>query len=140
MTRNLKSIQGYLDRRQARRDTVRSAARKWSVMIVTGNAAGMIAVGRYLAEQVALSALEDYQRVTLAVGALAFAIALVPSIMGAVALGMAPKDRSIMEGLRSEARELSRNLMIGGIGFIIGLASIIGTIVGYALSVILRSP
>lgn len=118
---------------------MRAEAQKWSIMLVTSNAAGMIAIGSYLADQTELGALEDFQRITLAVATLAFAIALLPSIMGAVALGMAARDKSIIDGLRSETRELTRNLMIGGIGCVIGLVCVIVAFVGVALGVLVES-
>lgn len=139
MTQSLKSIQAYLDRKQARRDTVRAASRRWSIMLMTGNAAGMITIVSFLADPDRLDLLQDFHRISLATATLAFGIALLPSIMGAVALGMPPTDKALKDGPRSDFKELRRNLMIGGIGFIIGLACAIGAICGLALSVMLET-
>lgn len=139
MTQNLKSIQSYLDRRQARRDTVRDAAQKWTIMLVSANAVAAITLANLLTDPEKQVALGPFQKAGLGFALLMFAIALLPSIMGAVALGMAPKDRAIQDQPVKDVKATQRNLYIGSIGFIIGLACVIGAISSLALQVISKS-
>lgn len=137
MTENLKSIHNYLERRQARRDAMRAASQKWAALIMTSNAAGAITIASQLTDSSKMTEFEPFQRIGLAFALLMFALALLPSIMGAVALSMAPRHKALMDQPLSEAKKLKRNLALGGVGFILGLAFVIGAMGGMALQVII---
>jgi hypothetical protein len=98
--------------------------------MITANAAAAFTATSVMLDNEVTSQMTKYEVFSISLAAFAFAIAVLPSIMAAVSLSLAPPDKAFKHMEPSEVRAMRRYLMLGGIGFIVGMSACVGFVGG----------
>ena len=127
MTQNLKSISAYLERRAAAYDVRRdmlNQLRKGTIMLIGGNAAGMVILGTALLGLKPEVGPEGLQLFALSLAAFIFAVALLCSVFCAGDVGLIEIGKTLRDVSDKESKTVQRNLFLAIVGFFFGIGLI----------------
>lgn len=95
--------------------------RKGTVMLIGGNAAGVVILGTALLGLKADPGLQDLQLFALSLAALIFALALLSSVFCAGDVGLIEIGKTLRDVSDKERKTVQRNLFLAMVGFFFGI-------------------